>query len=88
MNITLLASLETVVTKKIQYLDSDFPLDWWSLYFNNKCCNFSLLRLKLWGKKEKVANIVIGNEDEDNIVRRLNNRTSNKELRKALCVVC
>ena len=40
------------------------------------------------GKKGKGANIVIGNEDEDNIVLRLNNRTSNKELRKALCVVC
>ena len=40
------------------------------------------------GKKGKGANIVIGNEDEDNIVPRLNNRTSNKELRKALCVVC
>ena len=25
MNITLLTSLETVVTKKNQYLDSDFP---------------------------------------------------------------
>ena len=32
------------------------------------------------GKKGKGANIVIGNEDEDNIVLRLNNRTSNKEL--------